>query len=130
MTDLAETLDDYPPAATDFLSQWADIASLGAAASVLGWDQETQMPRKGQEGRGRALSVLAGITHERLTAPALTDAIERAAAAAEPGSVLEVHVREARRHVQHATAVSEELARKIAEHESRSLAAWQNARAE
>src|SRR5215510_36410 len=109
MTDLAETLDDYPPPAGDFLSQWADIASLSAAASILGWDQETQMPPKGQEGRGRAMSVLAGVTHERLTDPALTDAIERAAEVAEPGSVLEVHVREARRQVLHATALSEEL---------------------
>jgi carboxypeptidase Taq len=119
-----------PAPVADLLSQWADIASLGSAAAVLEWDQETQMAGKGQAGRGRALAVLAGIRHERLTDPALADAIEAAAEHAEPGSLLDVHIREARREVRHASALPEELARQIAAQESRSLAAWQQARAD
>src|SRR5262245_28018511 len=93
----SDTATDTPPEAASLLSQWADIAALGSAAAVLEWDQETKMPRKGQEARGRALSVLAGIRHERLTDPALTEAIDAASEVAEPGSVLDAHVREARR---------------------------------
>jgi carboxypeptidase Taq len=114
----------------ELLRRWADIAALDHASGLLGWDQETYLPPKGRADRGHALAALAGLRHERLTDPALADAAERAAAHAEPGSVLEAHVREARRAITHATAVPESLARHLAEQESRSLAAWQAARAE
>ena len=65
-----------------FLTKWADIAALGSAAAVLGWDQETYMPPKGQATRGHALSVLAGLHHDRLTDPALAEAIDAAAESA------------------------------------------------
>jgi carboxypeptidase Taq len=120
---------DVPAPVASLLAQWADIAALGSAAAVLGWDQETNMPAKGQAARGKALSVLAGIRHERLTDPALADAIDGAAEHAEPGSILEAQVREARRVTTQALAIPEDLARRLAEHESRSLHAWQDARA-
>jgi carboxypeptidase Taq len=121
---------DVPAPVQDLLDRWADIAALGSAAAVLGWDQETYMPAKGQAARGKALSVLAGIRHERLTDPGLLAAIEGAAEHAERGTMLEAQVREARRSVIRATAVPEDLARRIAEHESQALASWQAARAD
>jgi carboxypeptidase Taq len=119
-----------PDAATRLLALWADIAALDRASSMLQWDQETYMPPKGQAGRGQVLAALAGLHHEKLTAPELTEAIEAAAAEAEPGSDLEAQVREARRAVVRATAVPEDLTRRIAEVESRALASWQEARTE
>ena len=48
------------PATAPLLALWADIAALERAGAVLGWDQETMMPAKGQPGRGRTLAALAG----------------------------------------------------------------------
>jgi len=103
-----------PDPASRLLALWADIAALDRAASVLQWDQETYMPPKGQEGRGRVLAALAGLHHEKLTAPELAEAIDAAAAEAEAGSDLEAQVREARRAVVRATAVPEDLTRRVA----------------
>jgi carboxypeptidase Taq len=75
------------------------------------------------------LAVLAGIAHERLCDPALADTLDAASAVAEPGSELEAQVREARRAVVKATAVPADLARAIAEHQSKAVASWQQARA-
>ncbi len=119
-----------PAAAHELLARWADIAALHDAGAVLGWDQETVMPPKGQPGRGRVLSALAGLAHEKLTDPALAAAIEAAAAVAEPGSELAAQVREARRAVTRATAVPGDLARAKAEATSAALVTWQRARAE
>ena len=113
----------------DVLTKWADITSIGAAAAVLSWDQETKMPPKGQASRGAALSVLAGIQHDRLTDPALTEALD-AAAAADLDDVGRAQVREARRDVRRASAVPGDLARRVAAHQSTALASWQQAKAD
>ena len=47
----------------------AEIADLTAAAALLGWDQQVNMPPGGTEGRGHQLATLQTISHARLTAP-------------------------------------------------------------
>ena len=64
---------------SELLRRWADIEASNAASAVLGWDQETYMPAKGQAGRGRALAPLAAVRHEQLTDPALSAAVDAAA---------------------------------------------------
>jgi carboxypeptidase Taq len=46
-----------------------EISDLDSAMSLLGWDQQTYMPKGGAEDRGYALSTLARITHLKRTAP-------------------------------------------------------------
>ena len=58
---------------------WGEVVDLGSAMAVLQWDQETQMPPKGQESRGKQLATLAGIHHAKMTDPALADALDAAA---------------------------------------------------
>jgi len=48
-----------------------EIADLNAAASVLGWDQATYMPKGGAAARGRQGAMLRRLAHERLVDPAL-----------------------------------------------------------
>lgn len=119
-------------AAETFLTQWSDIAALGSAAAVLSWDQETQMPPKGQASRGHSLSVLAGLHHDKLTHASLLDAIDAAAAEAESSgdALLADQVAAARRDVVRASAVPSDLARRMAEVQSRALGVWQRARAD
>ena len=95
----------------ELLSQWAEIADLGRASSLLAWDQETQMPPKGNASRGEVQSTLAGIRHTRLASNELFDAMERAAEEAEEGSEAAAQVREARRTVDRVRKIPTELAK-------------------
>ena len=56
----------------------AEARALGGALTLLQWDFETYMPPAGGEARGEQLAALQGILHERLVAPALGEALERA----------------------------------------------------
>jgi len=44
-----------------------EIADLNHAESVLGWDQQVNLPPKGGEARGQQLATLGRITHEKST---------------------------------------------------------------
>jgi carboxypeptidase Taq len=53
-----------------------EIFDLGRAAAVLGWDQSTYMPTGGATARGRQTALLARLSHEKQTDPALGRLIE------------------------------------------------------
>src|SRR5690349_5245427 len=97
-----------------FLALWGEITDLGHALALASWDQETQMPRRGGTARALLSATLAGARHVRLVAPELAEAVERCAEEAEPGSVLEAQVREARRILRRVTRIPERLAREKA----------------
>jgi carboxypeptidase Taq len=52
---------------------FARIATLNEAASVLSWDAAAMMPDGGAEARGEQMAVLAGLSHELLTSPKLAE---------------------------------------------------------
>ncbi|MFK7918196.1 MAG: carboxypeptidase M32 [Ilumatobacter sp.] len=114
------------------LAQWADVSALRSALATLSWDQETQMPPKGQGARGQVMSVLAGLHHDKLTAPSLLESIESAAAeaASNDDATMAAHADAALTEVRRASAVPGELARRMASTQSLALGAWQQARAE
>lgn len=118
------------PAVDSFLAKWADVNAIGNAAAVLGWDQQTQMPPKGAAARDQALSVLAGLQHDKLTDPALVEALDEAEASIAGDDVMAVQIREARRDVLRASAIPGDLARRIAEVQSRAFGVWQSAKAD
>ncbi len=45
--------------------------------SVLDWDQKTYIPKGGTENRGNQLALLAGISHQRATAPEIGDLLKQ-----------------------------------------------------
>ncbi len=55
-----------------------EIADLAHAASVLAWDQQTYMPPRGAESRGRQMATLSSLIHERITSARLGDLMARA----------------------------------------------------
>src|SRR5688500_8750308 len=99
-----------------FRRLWRQVRDLEGARQLLEWDQETYMPPSGAPARGRVLGTLAGIEHERLSDPALSEAVEAIAAAAgdlgqsEAGAEWEAQAREARRRIRRATALPRRLA--------------------
>ena len=52
-------------------SRLQEVYDLNSAAAVLGWDQATYMPPGGAPARGRQLSVLATLSQEKFTDPAI-----------------------------------------------------------
>ena len=46
-----------------------EIGVVNSCAAVLGWDQQTCMPRKGADLRGEQLAFLAGLAHQKATDP-------------------------------------------------------------
>jgi carboxypeptidase Taq len=59
-----------------YVDRMQKIADVKYAAAVLEWDQETYLPPKGAEARGRQLASLTEIAHTWLTAPDLGDLLQ------------------------------------------------------
>jgi carboxypeptidase Taq len=56
---------------TTFRERCREIQRLAGVLGLLGWDQEVTMPPRGAATRARQRGALAGLVHERLTAPEL-----------------------------------------------------------
>ena len=61
---------------TEYVDQMKKIADVKYAAAVLEWDQETYLPPKGAEYRGRQLASLSEIAHEWFTSASLGDLLQ------------------------------------------------------
>ena len=107
---------------------WAELRDLQAAAALLEWDQETQMPAAANGARGDVLATLAALEHRALIAAELTEVIDECATGAAPGSLLEAQARVAREAVEKARKIPERLQREIATARSEALGAWQEAK--
>ncbi|WP_423737484.1 carboxypeptidase M32 [Chitinophaga caseinilytica] len=60
----------------DYTARMQQIADVRNSVSILGWDQETYLPEKGAEFRGRQITTLSTISHELSTSPALGDLLQ------------------------------------------------------
>ncbi len=65
---------DAWPELDRYMHQLADVGRMGA---LLSWDQQTLMPRRGAEGRARAVATLRVIRHRLLTDPRLGELLGR-----------------------------------------------------
>jgi len=112
-----------------FRSREAELVDLGQAAGLLGWDQQTIMPRRGAAIRANQLTTLQSIYHERLADPAFGEAI---AALEEDGAELDevgrASLRIARRLYDRAIKVPADLVRELARAEAEGFEIWQVAR--
>ena len=110
-----------------FMDKVAELADIGHAEGLLSLDPETYMPPKGAAMRARAQGTLAGLHHERLTAPELVGLV-----ADLRGQVLEgdaaVNVREIGRSQDRALKIPKELVVELSQTESLGHEAWIEAR--
>lgn len=77
-----------------------ETALLGSCGSLLGWDEQTYLPKGGVEHRGNQMALLAGLRHERATDPRigeLLSIVEGSEFAKDPLAVSAVNIRELRR---------------------------------
>src|SRR5262245_26358839 len=106
-----------------------EISDLGAASSVLSWDQATYMPKEGAAARGRQGATLQRLAHEKFVDPALGHLIDalasKAASLYEDDAAL---VRVVQRNFTKAIKVPAEYVARAAALGAASYDAWTRAR--
>jgi carboxypeptidase Taq len=105
-----------------------ELSDLSRVGALLGWDQETMMPRRGAEARSRQIATMAGIVHERLADPALGELLEQLAGGG-GSEVRAAMVRNLRRERDRALRLPPDFVRRLAGARSLGIEAWRAARA-
>jgi carboxypeptidase Taq len=111
----------------------AEVHDLNAAASLLGWDQQTYMPPGGAEGRGQQLSTLGRLAHTKFTSDEvgiLLEELEAQAAELDPDSNDARLIKVTRRDYDKLTKVSSDWVAEFARLTTIATQIWQEARAE
>lgn len=108
-----------------------EINDLDAAASLLTWDQQTNMPNGGAEARGRQLAVLAQISQLKMTDAKLGYLLddlrpyeENLAYDSDDAGLIRIARREFERRVK----IPTELIGELVNHQTQSFNTWQQAR--
>jgi carboxypeptidase Taq len=108
-----------------------EVSDLGAAGSVLGWDQATYMPPGGAAARARQGALLSRLAHERFTDPALgrlLDELQPYADGLPHDSNDACLIRVVRRDFEKAVRVPADFVARWSAHSSASYDAWTRAR--
>src|SRR5690606_13701482 len=103
-------------------------ADLNYAAAVLGWDQETYMPRKGYAARGRQLATLATQAHALLTSSEYGALLQELSAAGDLTEEQAANVRLSLEDYEKAARLPDEFVGELTQASSTALHAWMAAR--
>src|SRR5688500_16981235 len=123
-----------PDAATSYrhlINEVREAALLGSAASVLHWDERTQMPPKGAEHRANQASLLARMKHEKFTSSRIGElltAVELSDLMLDREVDVAVNVRDIRRKYDRATKLPPSLVEELTRTEVLGQQAWAEAR--
>jgi carboxypeptidase Taq len=118
----------------ELISELKRTALLASCTSVLSWDEQTYMPPAGAEHRANQSSLIAGMVHERATAPRigeLLSELESSGAARETDgdvSPMAGNLREARRSYDRATKLPRRLVEELSRVTCLAQQAWVEAR--
>lgn len=108
-----------------------EVHDLNSVNRLLGWDQATYMPVGGAEARGRQMSTLSRIAHEKFTDPAVGKLLDdlRAYEESLPYDSDEASlIRVTRREYERDTRVPASFVAELDEHSAASYQAWAEAR--
>lgn len=108
-----------------------EISLLNSTASVLHWDEQTQLPPRGGELRAQQASLLARMVHEQFTAPRIDEwlrEVESSDLVRDPESDPAVNVRETRRKYDRARKLPATLVEEITKTAVLGQQAWAEAR--
>jgi carboxypeptidase Taq len=108
-----------------------ELGQLKSISAILGWDERTQLPAKGAEGRSEQMALVATMIHARLTERRVADWLiecEQSDAMRDPESDFAVNVRETRRNYDRAAKLPGEWVEAMAKLEVLAQHAWVEAR--
>jgi len=109
----------------------AELSDIGGAASLMGWDQQVNMPPGGAESRGRQMATLGKIRHEKFIDPKvgeLLDKLKSMESEKPYESVESSIIRLTRRNYEKAVKVPPEFTARASKAESESFDIWLKAR--
>lgn len=109
-----------------------EIYHLSSAISVLHWDQDVYMPKRGGEMRAKTIANLSGLVHARFTSKLFGSLIKKAVSDMKKGELPEKDariVREIWREYSREKKLPAKFVKELAETESRSQEIWREARA-
>ena len=106
-----------------------ELRDLSSATALLYWDLHVMMPSGGSEARARAVATMHGLLHQRMTDPAIGEALEDLGTNGALDDDLRASVRVLARDYEKATRLPEKLVREIAEATGRANKLWIEARA-
>lgn len=115
----------------ELIQRARETSLLGSCSAVLGWDEQTYMPEGAAAHRGEQMALLAGLAHERATAPRVGELLEALASswiAADPNSVEAANVRGLKRDYDRQTKLPQALVEEIARTTSLAQQEWIGAR--
>lgn len=104
-----------------------EISDVTAAIALLDWDQQTYMPPKAADGRGRQLATLAAMAHRLMTGEEVGGLLARLAGESLPPEDAKL-VEVARYDQERARKVPGSLVEAFAEAQSQAFQAWIKAR--
>ncbi len=107
-----------------------DVATVQQVGALLGWDQETYMPKKASANRANQLALIAGIAHDKQTSPELGSLLAKAEQEEDDDFVVRTNLRETRRIYDRDVKLPTQLVKDIAKATSLAQAAWAKARAD
>src|SRR6478672_11758011 len=110
----------------------AEVGDLGKIGRLMGWDQQTKMPRAGAKHRAEQFGTLSRIAHEKFTDPAvgkLLDELEPLGDSLDYDSDDAALIRLVRRDYEKAVKVPSSLRAEIAQASSAANGVWVKARA-
>ncbi|REJ89481.1 MAG: carboxypeptidase M32 [Planctomycetota bacterium] len=108
-----------------------ETALLGSCGHLLGWDEQTNLPKRGAGHRAEQVALLSGLVHEKSTAPELGDMLSDLRNPEDIGgeeSPQAAVVREARRQYDRAVKLPRRLVEELSRTETLSQQAWIEAR--
>jgi carboxypeptidase Taq len=113
------------------VSELRRITLFSSCKSVLGWDEQVNMPHQGAEHRANQLSLLAGMAHQMATSRELGDLIgelEAVQSFDDPEAPQAAVIGEARREFDRATKLPQALVEEMSKVTSLGHQAWVEAR--
>jgi len=110
--------------------RFRELRDLTSATALLYWDLHVMMPSGGSEARARAVATMRGLLHQRMTDPAIGEALEELGTNGDLDDDRRASVRVLARDYDKAVRVPEELVRELAEATGRANGLWVQARAE
>jgi carboxypeptidase Taq len=114
----------------DVLARTREHAVILSCSAVLGWDQQTYMPRGGSAIRGDQLALLASLAHGRATDPRLGELLAECEAnvSAIDDEFAAANLRELRHSYERAVKLPKRLVEELAKVTSDAHEAWAEAR--
>ncbi|MFO0910063.1 MAG: carboxypeptidase M32 [Isosphaeraceae bacterium] len=131
MSSATTTAADPQTAYHELIGRAREQSILASCSALLGWDEQTYMPRLGSEHRCEQLALLAGIHHERATDPRIGELLgqlEGSELTSDPTAPSAVNIRELKRTYERLTRLPRTLVEELARVTSRAHPEWVEAR--